>query len=940
MAYRIMKRSFLLPAAIVLCVSLTAQTRKPLSIDDLNKWNRITERAISGDGSHSAFVMEPWEGDPVVKLYNSEAEEKAVFQCAAGITFTSDSRFLLFTIKPPVDHIRELKLKKTKKEDMPLNMLGIYDINSGRADTIKRLKSYKAPAKWPGWLVYQVEPLTLPADTLKINHLNSNKTEEKNDSKPKVESEANGYHLIIRDLIKGVSDTISFVTGYLLAEKAPVLICSTSGDEKSLEPGVIVIDLDKNRKTELLKGKGKYKQLALSKDGKRAAFLSTTDLKDKAGNTYSLFWWNGSGRALLAANRGTPGIPEGWIINENSGLVFAEKSSRLFFGTSPEYKIKDTTILDEDRPNVDVWHYAEGKLHSVQVINRQNDLKKSYMAVYHCDDKKEVQLGSPEKPDVQLIDKCDASKVLAASGVPYELESMWEGEPSRYDVWLTDILKGTSVKLKENYKARIRVSPAGKYLYWYHYSDSSWYSYDIAAGKERRLTTPLTLPCHDELNDVPNIAEPYAAAGWLKDDKAFLIYDRFDIWSLDPAAENQPVNITADGRDKRITYRLIDMDYENDFIDPSVEQYLSGFNETTKGSAYFHIDLKTKNPPMLLTGGDLRLGTPLKARESPALIYTKETFGMFPDYHITDLSFRNSKRLTDANPLQKDFLWGSAELVKWLSDDGFEIEGLLFKPEDFDPSKKYPVIVNFYERSSSGLYNYRIPEAHRSTIDYHYYTSNGYLVFNPDVIYKNGFPGQSAYNCVMPGIMSLIEKGFVDEKRIGAQGHSWGGYQVAYLATRTDLFAAIESGAPVVNMYSAYGGIRWETGLNRSFQYEHTQSRIGASIWEAPMLYWENSPLFAMDKVSTPILIMANDNDGHVPWWQGIEYFIALRRLGKPAWLLNYNGEPHWPLKHPNKVDFQKRMSQFFDHYLKGEPMPVWMKEGVPATEKEFTLGY
>jgi dipeptidyl aminopeptidase/acylaminoacyl peptidase len=229
---------------------------------------------------------------------------------------------------------------------------------------------------------------------------------------------------------------------------------------------------------------------------------------------------------------------------------------------------------------------------------------------------------------------------------------------------------------------------------------------------------------------------------------------------------------------------------------------------------------------------------------------------------------------------------------------------------------------------------------HRSTIDYHYYTSNGYLVFNPDVWYEDGYPGESAFNCVMPGITALIEKGFVDRDRIGAQGHSWGGYQVAYLATRTDLFAAIESGAPVVNMFSAYGGIRWATGLNRSFQYEHTQSRIGATIWESPLRYLENSPLFTMDKVTTPILIMHNDSDGHVPWYQGIEYFIALRRLNKPVWMLNYTGEPHWPQKMPNKKDFQIRMSQFFNHYLKGEPMPVWMKEGVPAIMKEYDLGY
>ena len=233
-----------------------------------------------------------------------------------------------------------------------------------------------------------------------------------------------------------------------------------------------------------------------------------------------------------------------------------------------------------------------------------------------------------------------------------------------------------------------------------------------------------------------------------------------------------------------------------------------------------------------------------------------------------------------------------------------------------------------------------MPEPHRSTIDYHFYTSNGYIIFNPDVRYVDGYPGESCFNCVMPGITSLIAKGYVNEKAIGAQGHSWGGYQVAYLATRTNLFSAIESGAPVVNMFSAYGGIRWGSGLNRSFQYEHGQSRIGGTLWDSPLQYMENSPLFNMDKVTTPILIMHNDNDGHVPWYQGIEYFVALKRLQKPVWMLNYTGEIHWPLRLANRIDFQKRMFQFFQHYLNSQPMPQWMSEGVPAVDQEFKLGY
>ena len=265
---------------------------------------------------------------------------------------------------------------------------------------------------------------------------------------------------------------------------------------------------------------------------------------------------------------------------------------------------------------------------------------------------------------------------------------------------------------------------------------------------------------------------------------------------------------------------------------------------------------------------------------------------------------------------------------------------MLVKPENFDPNKKYPMLVNFYEKSSDRLNRYPRPYPGRSTINYSFYASRGYLIFNPDIPYRTGYPGESCLNAVLPGITSLIDKGFVDKKNIGVQGHSWGGYQVAYLLTKTDIFKCAESGAPVVNMFSAYGGIRWGTGMSRMFQYERTQSRIGGTIWEYPLRYLENSPLFFLDKVNTPVLIMHNDKDSAVPWYQGIEYFVGLRRLGKPAWMLNYNDEPHWPAKLQNRKDFQKRMAQFFDHYLKNGPMPAWMKRGVPAIEKGILQGY
>jgi dipeptidyl aminopeptidase/acylaminoacyl peptidase len=297
-------------------------------------------------------------------------------------------------------------------------------------------------------------------------------------------------------------------------------------------------------------------------------------------------------------------------------------------------------------------------------------------------------------------------------------------------------------------------------------------------------------------------------------------------------------------------------------------------------------------------------------------------------------------RISDVNPQQSEYRWGTAERVQWTSVDGKPLQGILYKPDGFDPDAEYPMMVYFYERNSDNLHRYWTPRAHRSIINFSFYASRGYVIFVPDIPYKVGYPGESAMNAVMPGVTKLLDTGFIDPDRVGVQGHSWGGYQIAYMVTETNLFAAAEAGAPVSNMTSAYGGIRWGSGMSRMFQYEDTQSRIGGTLWETPLRYIDNSPIFQADKIQTPLLMMHNDQDGAVPWEQGIELFVALRRLGKPAWLINYNDEPHWPTTLANKRDWAKRMQQFFDHYLKGTPAPVWLEEGVPAVDKGETLGY
>ncbi|MDR0395553.1 MAG: prolyl oligopeptidase family serine peptidase [Tannerella sp.] len=907
-----MRMNFILFAIVLLGVgtpfSLSARKGdQAMRVDDLVSWKRITAQLVADDGKWVACKMEPWRGDAVIYVYNAKGKEIATFQSADKAEFTASSDYLLVTEKPPLDTLEYHKLKKTKAEKMPMNRLVVYQPAHNRQETIDSLKTYKRSEN-DDWIAYQ--------------------RGNKSDSALYVCSPEDVQHPF----------SFPAVTDFQFAKDKNILYFVSKGDRDQFKAGLYICLPQEKRSQLIYEGEGVFKQIAFDEKGNKLAFLYSPG-KDSASVSYSLYVSENNAPAREIAGRHHPSIPEEWIIGEEGAVFFSENAERLFFGIAPPPRQKDTTVLAENRPDVEIWNWNEKVQYTQQKVDKKKDLKRTCTAVYNFKDDRIVQLSDPERPLLRTADKGNASVGLVLSSAPYDLERMWRGR-ERFDVYTVNLESGEKQLIKEAFMANPQLSPKGKYAYWYSPADSSWYTCSIAEGKERRLTTPDTFAAWDEYNDVPDYPRQHGMAGWSAGDDYILLYDRYDIWLFDPAMAGPPVNLTKNGREKSIRYRYVQLDREDRQIDLDKPLMLIGFNEQNKGYGYYKLSTAGATEPKTLLAGDFMLKQPLKAKNAETIVYTVERFDLYPDVHVTDSDFGKSIRLTDGAGQQSGFIWGKAEPTTWTSLDGVKLEGIIYKPDNFDPAKKYPLIVNFYERNAESLHSYHMPEPHRSTIDYHLYNSQGYIIFNPDVVYKDGYPGESCYNSVMPGITSLIEKGYVDEAAIGAQGHSWGGYQVAYLATRTHLFAAIESGAPVVNMLSAYGGIRWATGLNRSFQYEHTQSRIGGTIWDKPLRFVENSPLFTMDKVQTPILIMHNDQDGHVPWYQGIEYFIALKRLQKPVWMLNYPGEVHWPARMANRIDFQKRMFQFFEHYLRKQPAPKWMKEGVPAVEKDFELGY
>ncbi|MCC6723741.1 MAG: S9 family peptidase [Saprospiraceae bacterium] len=931
----------------------TQPTKKQLEPADLARWNQIQTSKISNDGTWVAYTLKAEEGDGKLYIWNAANGRTRSFDRGDSPVFSADNQFLAFKIKPHEDSLKAQRRRKIKKEELTKDSLGVLHLGSGSLTKKADVKSFAMPEEWDGWLAYQLEPFkpkeeaktdtsTVKQDSLKVEKpiLPKEKNKKK---KEKKEGKDTGSKLVLLQLASQRADTIHFVRDYKLAKDGPRILINTSGTpDSSLLEGVYLFNCALRQLRPLMQQKGDYKQLTFNEKGTQLVYLANLDTTKAQVPPFGLCYWEeGMERAKIIADSTAQYLPKAWRVSENATPVFSKDGSKLYFGVAPPPILQDTSLLEDEIVNVEVWAYTDGRLHTNQKTLLEQERKRSYDVVWHISQNKFVPLSYTDLPEMSYTPDRFGNMAIGLNEQPYLKQISWEGE-GRSDVWLVDETTGSRKLITKGLRGNPRLSPDGSYAFWYNEIDSAWFSYSLKTSELRQLTTNSPTPFYDELNDVPDHPSSYGFATWVADSLGnstnMLIYDRYDIWQIDPTGKNSPINLT-NGRVNRTRYRFIRLDQEERYATPGQRLFLHVFDEKTKAEGYALLMLGAGQPIQLVSEAFAYTTAPLKAKDAEKLLFTKENFQTFPDLQYCDFTLQKPIKVSNANPQQGDYQWGSIELYEWTASDGQRLQGLLVKPADFDPKKQYPMIVNFYERSSDELNLHRAPYPHRSSINYAYYASRGYLVFNPDIPYRTGYPGESCFNSVVSGVTSLVDKGFVDKSRIGVQGHSWGGYQVAYLLTKTNIFKCAESGAPVVNMFSAYGGIRWQTGLSRMFQYEHQQSRIGGTIWEYPMRYFENSPLFSMDKVNTPVLIMANDADGHVPWYQGIEYFTALRRLGKPAWMLNYNDEPHWPVKLQNRKDFQLRMSQFFDYYLMGKPMPQWMMRGVPAIEKGIRQG-
>ena len=955
----------------------TPAAKRPLSLDDFDAWRSLASPTLSRDGRWLAYSFMPQDGDgevivrelatgreqrlPVGALPPPPTQPDSANPDAPPtlptirLAFTADSAHLVASTYPAKAALAAARKAKKKPDEMPKPGLLYLHLATGKSTTVASVKNYQLSTRTGAWLAYLKEA----------------KPEEK---KPEVITPASdpdqaapraatgsaaaksdlGTDLVLIDLAAATPTERTFadVLDYSLARDGRTLL-TTIAAKIGTTNGVYVFTPGAPADTApaaLLAGKGKYLKLAWDREQTQAAFVSDRDdvaatPAPKSAHFKLYHWPRGTAAATELVSSTTTHFPAAFTVSDKGTIAFSRDGKKLYVPAAPPPKPArdpDAALDAESRVSADLWRWNDDVVQPMQKVRATLERNRTYRGVLDLANNRYTQLADVTLPTVTLSD--DGTRALGQDDRAYRRRADYDG---RYtDILLVDPLTGArKPALKE---LRGENGGAGTALVWspdgrwaLYYQSNHWHVLNTADGTTRNLTSTLGVAVHNEDHDSPSPAGPYGQAGWTKDSQSLLIYDRYDVWQLWTDARPAKNLTAASGRATKTQLRVqniepIDDDTDDRGLDPAKPLTLRGESEETRASGFFQtrFDAAPGTAPRRLLWGDKNYRYVTRAKDADVLLLSAARFDEFPDYHTTDSAFAAPAQVTAGGAQLTPFAWGRAELVPFRNTDGVPLSAALYKPADFDAAKKYPLMVYIYERLSQDVHTFKTP-APGHNVSFPLYTSNGYLVLTPDIVYTEGQPGQSALRAVLPAIESLVRQGFVDERAIGISGHSWGGYQIAYMLTQTSLFRAAEAGAPVGNMTSAYSGIRWGSGMPRQFQYEKTQSRLGRPLAEAPHLYIENSPIFHVQRITTPILLLHNDADDAVPWYQGIELFLALRRYDKPAWLWNYNGGLHGLRRRADQKDFARRAWQFFEHYLRGAPAPEWMEKGVPFIDRE-----
>ena len=918
---------------------LAENSTKPLTLTDIMHFESLGKPVISDKGQVIAVESSPDRGNSHVIVKNILSQ--LAYQVAGGSDpqVSHDGRYVAVAVKPSLLTLETSDAKAKKKLKSAMVLL---DTQTGAQTRFERVQEFTFSDEGKHLAIWfeaddesKKEAESKAIETLvEVGTANIAKP-----AKPKVDKFDQGRRFTLLSLENQTQQIdIEQVTGYVF-DKGNRRLALAVNDIANKQHQLQLVDLNTNKKTVVFDSPNQQVgALALAKNGRWLAFTQGKDSELPHGRRYQL--------SLVDLSSGkinkTPESPE-WKLNRYTHLSFSLDSERLFFGRVPEVSqqlslqkiTEEKDLFDADivtaQRGLKVWHGDDPRIKPHEIKQYEDEQKRSYLAVLHLGSNNLVQLGDKTVPDVTISQH--KRFMLASSDLPYRKMATWAG--FYQDYYLVDINTGLKVPFLTQQPSDAEPSLSGNGKYVVYYQQGNVYLYDIEQAQRSNLTRSLKVSFADEDHDYPSSAPGYGFGPWLKDDAGILVYDKYDVWQFNTESKAGFTLTEGKGRAHKIQYRLeglVDKPDEPTELAYNATILLHGYSDKTKADGFYQARLGEAGIKTLMQG-EYKLTVLGRSHDADTIVFSKERFDLFPDLYTASYSApQNAVKQTDLDKQRQAFNWSQAELVHWTNGDGKPLDGVLIKPTNYQADKRVPVLVYYYRFMTDRLHAFpQMNINHRP--NFAWYINNGYAVFLPDIRFEIGYPGASSVQALTSGVQKLIDMGVADPDAIGLQGHSWSGYQTAFAITQTKMFKAAVAGAPVANMTSAYSGIRHGTGVARQFQYETGQSRIGASLFAALQKYIENSPVFYADRIQTPLMIMFGDKDDAVPWEQGVEMYLAMRRAGKDVVFLQYEDEPHHLKKYPNKLDYSIRMMQYFDHYLKGTPAPAWLSKGEAYVE-------
>ena len=910
-------RGVLVALIVITVAPLDAQDKPRVPPGDYAKWENLGSGELSPDGAWLTVQISRVDMDGELQIHDLSRPDSMpiVVKNATNPAFSADSRWLAFSIG-----YGEKERAAREKADQPVHSrVGLLNLATRQQTELPGIASFafSGDGRFIAMRGYTAEG-------------------QKN----------RGVDLLVRDLSTGDDIPFGNVASYAWQDEGSLLAFLIDADVRSANGVQLFTPTTRTIRT-LESDSATYTELTWRDESADLAVLKLTTDSVYADSSHVVLSWTGlDGRAPVKRTfdpATAAGFPADTRIVDFRTLEWSDDGATLFFGirerqrresAAEEDSVKQEATADkeekdedDEKPGVEVWHAKDVDIMPEQKLRAAQNRRRNDLAAWHLEPDHFVRLSDESLETISLFD--EQQYALAMDGRPYDQLRMFG--PAYRDLYIVDVASGQRTKVKDRVEFQYGSSPGGRYVLYLQ--DDHYWVYDVEKDTHTNITTSAPVSFIDHADDhTVDQKPPFGNGGWTEDDESVLLYSEYDVWEVSPDGTKH-VNLTNTASE-RVRSRLVRLDIEVRTYDLEEPVYVALYGERTKKYGYGRL---TKNGVEKSVWLDRSVTRIRRADDADVFLYSVAGFDDSPDYFVGSGALTDARQVTNTNPFQADYAWGRSELLDYVSARGDSLQAALYYPAGHEPGRKYPMLVYFYEITSNTLHSYQSPSEHggyNPTV----WTQEGYFVLRPDILYRDRNPGLSAVDALVPAVQRAVATGMIDGAKVGLIGHSWGGYQTAFVPTQTDVFAAAVAGAPLTELYSMYLSIYWNSGGTDARIFEISQGRMEVPPWQDLDSYLANSPVHHIENLNTPMLIAFGDKDGAVDWHQGIVMYNAARRAGKDVVMLVYEGENHGLAKEPNQVDYHRRILEWFGHYLKGEEAPGWITKGVPFLEKEDDL--